>query len=147
MKFLKFGLIGIIALILLGIIAFAFLGMQSRSGTAPGLTDGQLAACPASPNCVSSEAGTAADKAVDPLPLAAWAALPGLIEEMGGEVTAQTDAYIASEFSSSLFGFVDDVEFRLTGSEVQVRSASRVGHSDAGVNAARVAALRDKLGT
>jgi uncharacterized protein (DUF1499 family) len=147
MKFLKFGLIGVIALILLGIAAFAFLGMQSRSGSAPGLIDGQLAACPASPNCVSSEAGTADDKTVEALPVAAWATLPGMIEEMGGEVTGQTDTYISAEFTSRLFGFVDDLEFRLTESDVQVRSASRVGHSDAGVNAARVAALREKTGS
>lgn len=147
MKFLKFGLIGVIALILLGIAAFVFLGMQSRSGTAPGLSNGQLALCPASPNCVSSEAGTEEDKTVAPLPVGTWAALPGVIEEMGGEVTRQTEDYIASEFSSSLFGFVDDLELRLTDSDIQVRSASRVGHSDAGVNAARVAALREKAGS
>lgn len=147
MKLLKFGLIGVITLILLGIAAFVFLGMQSRSGSAPGLIDGQLAVCPSSPNCVSSEAGTADDKAVDPLSLGAWAALPGVIEEMGGEVTRQTDDYISSEFTSSLFGFVDDLEFRLTDSDIQVRSASRVGHSDAGVNAARVADLREKVGS
>ena len=144
MKILKLGLIGVITLILLGIAAFVFLGMQSRSGSAPGLIDGQLAACPSSPNCVASETGTADDKKVDPLPLNTWAALPSLIEEMGGEVTRQTDDYISSEFTSSLFGFVDDLEFRLTDSDIQVRSASRVGHSDAGVNAARVADLREK---
>ncbi|MEL8056698.1 MAG: DUF1499 domain-containing protein [Pseudomonadota bacterium] len=144
MKILKLGLIGVITLILLGIAAFVFLGMQSRSGSAPGLIDGQLAACPSSPNCVASETGTADDKKVDPLPLNTWAALPSLIEEMGGEVTRQTDDYISSEFTSSLFGFVDDFEFRLTDSDIQVRSASRVGHSDAGVNAARVADLREK---
>lgn len=147
MKILKFGLIGVITLILLGIAAFVFLGMQSRSGSAPGLIDGQLAVCPSSPNCVSSEMGTADDKKVDALPLDTWATLPGVIEEMGGEVTSQTRDYIASEFTSSLFGFVDDLEFRLTDRDIQVRSASRVGHSDAGVNAARVADLREKAGS
>lgn len=146
MKFLKFGLIGVIVLILLGIMAFVFLGMQSRSGNALGLVDGQLAACPSSPNCVSSEAGTANDKLVEALPVSAWGTLPSMIEEMGGSVTEQTESYIASEFSSSLFGFVDDLELRLTDTEIQVRSASRVGHSDAGVNSARVSELREKIG-
>nr|WP_197501607.1 DUF1499 domain-containing protein [Hyphomonas sp. Mor2] len=147
MRILKYGVIGLVVLILLGVGAFAFLGMQSRGGEAPGLVEGRLADCPSSPNCVSSEAGTADDKQVAPLPLAAWADLPTVIAEMGGEITAQDESYLAAEFSSSLFGFVDDVEFRLTGADIQVRSASRVGHSDAGVNSARVADLREKLGS
>lgn len=145
MRFLKYGLIGIVVLALLGVAAFAFLGMQSRRGSAPGLTNGLLTACPDSPNCVSSEAGTSDEKIVDPLPLAAWESLPTLIAEMGGQVTTQDDGYLASEFKSSLFGFVDDVEFRRTETDIQVRSGSRVGHSDAGVNSARIAELREKL--
>lgn len=145
MKFLRFGLIGIVVLALLGVAAFAFLGMQSRGGTAPGLVNGVLSACPDSPNCVSSEAGTTDEKKVDPFPLSAWDALPTLIADLGGEVTSQDESYLASEFKSSLFGFVDDVEFRRTDTDIQVRSGSRVGHSDAGVNSARVAELREKL--
>lgn len=145
MKILKYGLFGIIGLVVLGVAAFIFLGMQSRGGTAPGLADGVLTACPSSPNCVSSEAGTPDEKKVDPLPLDAWDRLPGIVADMGGEVTGQDATYLSAEFTSSLFGFVDDVEFRLTESEVQVRSASRVGHSDAGVNADRVTELRQQL--
>lgn len=147
MKILKYGLFALIGLVLLGVGAFAFLGMQSRGGAALGLDNGRLAACPSSPNCVSSEAETAEDKSVSPLPLSSWASLPAVLTEMGGEVTVQDEAYLAAEFTSSLFGFVDDIEFRLTETEVHVRSASRVGHSDAGVNLARVDALRAELGT
>lgn len=146
MKILKYGVIALVALVLLGLGAFAFLGMQSRGGAAPGLVDGLLAACPSSPNCVSSEASAPEEKKVDPLPVSAWAKLPTVIAELGGKVTSQQDAYLASEFTSSTFGFVDDVEFRLTEADVQVRSGSRVGHSDAGVNADRVAEIREKVG-
>ena len=146
MKILKYGVIALVVLVLLGVGAFAFLGMQSRGGTAPGLIDGRLAACPSSPNCVSSEADAPEEKKVDPLPVSAWANLPTVIVDLGGEVTAQQDAYLAAEFTSSTFGFVDDVEFRLTETDIQVRSGSRVGHSDAGVNAARVAEIRQKVG-
>ncbi|MEL7040272.1 MAG: DUF1499 domain-containing protein [Pseudomonadota bacterium] len=145
MKFLKYGLFGIGVLALLGVGAFVFLGMQSRNGSAPGLIEGRLSPCPASPNCVSSETGTTEDKRVDAFPLDAWSDLPGLITERGGEITAQDETYVSAEFASSLFGFVDDVEFRLTDTDIQVRSASRVGHSDAGVNRARVADLRTDL--
>ncbi|MEL6825580.1 MAG: DUF1499 domain-containing protein [Pseudomonadota bacterium] len=145
MRFVKYGVIAIVGLIVLGVGAMAFLGMQSHNGTAPGLVDGQLSACPASPNCVSSEADTPDDKKVQPLPVSAWTALPALIVEMGGELTIQDVNYVAAEFTSSTFGFVDDVEFRLTDTDIQVRSASRVGRSDAGVNAARVEEIRAKL--
>ncbi|MEO1324255.1 MAG: DUF1499 domain-containing protein [Pseudomonadota bacterium] len=144
MKIVKYGVMALFALVLLGVGAFAFLGMQSRGGEALGLVDGRLADCPSSPNCVSSESGTAEEKIVDPLPLDAWSTLPQIIVEMGGELTVQNATYIAAEFTSSTFGFVDDLEFRLTESNVHVRSASRVGHSDAGVNADRVSVLRTK---
>ena len=146
MKILKYALFGVIGLVLLGLGAFAYLGMQSRSGSALGLVDGRLAACPASPNCVSSETGEPAEKTVEPLPLEVWDALPALLAEMGGTVTGQEVTYLSVEFSSSLFGFVDDVEFRVTETAIHVRSASRVGHSDAGVNQARIADLRARLG-
>ena len=146
MKYLMYGGIAIGVLVLLGIGAFFYLGMQSKNGTAPGLIEGQLTACPDSPNCVSSETDTPYEKRVDPLPLSTWDALPAALEDMGGSVTVQEDGYIAAEFTSAIFGFVDDVEFRRTDAAVQVRSASRVGHSDAGVNADRVPALREALG-
>ena len=146
MKFLKYGVFALVGLAVLGIGAFAFLGMQSRGGVALGLVDGRLADCPSSPNCVSSEAGTADDKMVQPLPVSAWEGLPALMVEMGGELIIEDATYIAAEFTSSTFGFVDDVEFRLTETGIQVRSASRVGHSDAGVNAARVADIRAQIG-
>ena len=145
MKILKYAVIALVVLVLLGVGAFAFLGMQSRGGSALGLVDGRLADCPSSPNCVSSETGTVAEKRVEPLPLDAWTSLPEMIVDMGGELTVQDATYIAAEFTSSTFGFVDDLEFRLTESDIQVRSASRVGHSDAGVNAERVSDLRAKI--
>jgi len=48
------------------------------------------------------------------------------------------------EFRSRVFGFVDDVEFLFdaTARLIHVRSASRVGHSDLGVNRARVEKIR-----
>ncbi len=145
MKLLKYGGSALVVLIVVGVGALAFLGMQSRSGAALGLFDGVLADCPSTPNCVSSETGTPDEKKVASLPLTAWTKLPTEIVEMGGNVTAREDAYLAVEFTSDFFGFVDDVEFRLTETDVQVRSSSRVGYSDRGANSDRVAALRETL--
>ncbi|MEM9055826.1 MAG: DUF1499 domain-containing protein [Pseudomonadota bacterium] len=134
------------ALLLFGIGGFYFLGQKSQSGTAPGLSNGRLSACPSSPNCVCSEGGTPEEKRVDILPAEVWVRLPDAIARMGGNVTAEDTGYLAAEFTSDTFKFVDDLEFRRTDDGVHVRSASRVGYSDRGVNAARVATLRTALG-
>jgi uncharacterized protein (DUF1499 family) len=66
-----------------------------------------------------------------------------IIEELGGKVVVADDEYVSATFASSIFGFVDDVECRLDASkeQIQIRSASRVGHSDLGVNRKRMEAL------
>ena len=63
-----------------------------------------------------------------------------IIQEMGGEMTVDEGAYSAAVFTSPLFGFVDDVEWRndTVNSTIHLRSASRVGHSDFGANRKRV---------
>lgn len=131
--------------VLAGFGGLIYLGQTSQGGTAPGLVDSRLAPCPSAPNCVSSETGTEGEKRVEPFPVDVWAKLPAAITGMGGQVTAQADSYIAAEFTSSFFGFVDDVEFRLEDNLVHVRSGSRVGHSDGGVNNARVLEIRKRL--
>jgi len=131
------------------LVRFAMLGHASRSGEAPGRVSGQLAPCPDRPNCVCSEVVDDAAHQVAPLDLAgvppekAWADLQRVVEELGGTIAVADDGYIAATFSSALFGFVDDVEFRLDASQqkIQIRSASRVGYSDMGVNRKRVEAL------
>lgn len=135
----------VLVLLVLGAGRFFLLVQQSKSGTAPGLVDGVLSPCPASPNCVSSEAGTDESHAVAPLPLDVWEQLPGVIESEGGKIIVSRDSYIAAEFSTPVLGFVDDVEFRKAQDTVQVRSASRVGYSDLGANKKRVEALRAAL--
>ena len=140
-------LLGLVAVLVLAALGgLYYLAQQSKTGAALGLVDGALAPCPASPNCVCSEAGAPQSHAVAPLPSAAWDRLPGLVEAQGGTVVARSEIYIAATFRSPLFGFVDDVEFRRGDGTVQVRSASRVGRSDLGANAKRVEALRAALG-
>ncbi len=67
-----------------------------------------------------------------------------VIIEMGGETQSENDAYLAATFTSGFFRFVDDVEIRIDmeASLIHVRSASRAGYSDMGVNQIRVEAIR-----
>lgn len=129
----------------------------SFSGTRPntlGVKDGKLASCPSTPNCVSSQAPDAdAEHRVAPLlyqgtPAEAIAKLKSVIQNM--ERTAivnETEDYLYAEFTSGLMGFVDDVEFYLDAAEgvIQVRSASRLGQSDLGVNRKRIEEIRAKF--
>ena len=131
------------------LVRFAMLGHSSKTGGAPGLVSGSLAPCPDKPNCVCSESGEDAAHSIAPLDYSgaltekAWGDILQIIKELGGEIRVANDEYIAATFSSSLFGFIDDVECRLDTSQkrIHIRSASRVGHSDLGVNRKRVETL------
>lgn len=135
--------LAVIAALLVG--AFFYLGQKSKAGSAPGLVNGVLAECSSKPNCVVSEAHADADHSVEPLPLEVWEALPNAVGSAGGAVTQIDATYLSATFTSKTFGFVDDVEFRRGEDAVHVRSASRVGHSDGGVNRERMEALRAAL--
>jgi uncharacterized protein (DUF1499 family) len=127
----------------------------SCAGTRPahlGVHGSALSPCPSSPNCVSSDAGDPSHR-VPPFELAApapeaWraarlavAALPRTL------VVAETPDYLHAECASAIFGFVDDLELHLRAAEglIAVRSASRLGHGDMGVNRRRVEGLRSSL--
>jgi len=142
MKIIAYSLIGLIGLVL---VFFFILGRKSAGGQAPGLVDGRLAPCSSKPNCVSSEDGTPGKKQVAPLSCS-WDDLKSAITGQGGVITKDADGYLSAEFTSSIYKFVDDFEARLDGDKIQIRSASRVGYSDRGVNAKRVEALRAALG-
>ncbi|MBM0743359.1 DUF1499 domain-containing protein [Phormidium sp. CLA17] len=127
----------------------------SFSGSRPanlGVVDGKLAACPASPNCVSSQ-GQDAEHQIEPLryegtPTEAIAQLKKTIESLPRtQIIQTTDRYLYAEFTSALMGFVDDVEFYVNLSQptIEVRSASRLGESDLGVNRQRIEAIRSAL--
>ena len=116
------------------------------------VTDGRLAACPSSPNCVSSDSNDEGHR-VEPFRVAAPAARTweAIREAVAGlprtQIVADTGEYLHAECASALLGFVDDLELHLRPVEgiVAVRSASRVGYSDLGVNASRVETLRQRL--
>ena len=117
-----------------------------------GLIDGKLNACPESPNCVSSESLDEQHQ-VAPLPFSGSAgeAVQRVIEVVGAmprtQLISQKNNYLHFECRSRLFRFVDDLEFYVDPERhvIQVRSASRVGYSDLGVNRKRVERVREAL--
>ncbi len=136
---------------------FLYGGCTGGPPDAIGLKNNRLAPCPKSPNCVSSQddatEGEDSRHAISPLvyegPLAETRRrLIDIINAMKRTTLVTADErYIHAEFRSALFRFVDDVEFFFPEGQniIHVRSASRVGYSDLGVNRKRIESVRSKL--
>lgn len=130
------------------------MALFSCAGVRPdglGVKNGRLSACPSSPNCVSSD--DAGDHAIAPFQLAvpvadAWRMAQSAVSALPRtKIITQTADYLHAEYSSAVFGFVDDLELHLRPEEnaIAVRSAARLGYSDFGVNRRRVENLRELL--
>ena len=128
------------------IVALFFLmGLKSQKGKARGLVNGHLASPGSAPNCVSSEVDVQPEKKVAPLN-GTLTQIKAAIKATGGTITSETDDYLSATYMSKVFKFVDDVEIRHDKENIwHIRSASRVGYSDRGVNRKRVEALRAVL--
>ena len=117
-----------------------------------GIHQGRLAPCPPTPNCASTDASDPRH-ALPPFQLNqpaadVWPQVGQLVQQLPRTVIIkQTGDYLHAECSSAVFGFVDDLELQLRAEEqrIAVRSASRLGHSDFGVNRKRVEQLRALL--
>lgn len=139
---------------LISIICVIFLSLTSliifpEQTLALGISDNHLTTCPTSPNCVVSQNGDE-KHAIDPIPYhgdrdkAKETLLKVLTVVPRTEVVEETDNYIHALSKSRIFKFTDDVEFYFPASEnvIHVRSASRVGESDLGVNKRRIEQIR-----
>ncbi len=107
-----------------------------------GVHNGALSPCESTAHCARAEWAVAD-------PQAALAALtPVIAATPRTEIVEQADGYLHATATSAFFGFVDDLELYAdsTTGVLQARSLSRLGDSDLGVNAKRLAALREQLG-
>lgn len=120
-----------------------FIGCAGDRPTTLGVQNNQLAGCPDSPNCVCSFEIRDSHR-IDPLRGNLDAVKSALAQMPSAEVIREEGDYLYAEFTSRLMGYVDDVEFLADPASgvVHVRSASRLGHSDLGVNAKRVEEIR-----
>lgn len=113
-----------------------------------GITDGRLSDCPASPNCVCTQTNSELHQ-MQPV------VFEGSVDEVRerlksaigsmprSKITEETDTYIRAEFTTAIMRFVDDVEILIDDEArlIHFRSASRIGHSDLGVNRKRMTDL------
>jgi uncharacterized protein (DUF1499 family) len=142
---MKWLLAAFIVLLIVGLAAFIIMAVQSqKSPETLGLQHGKLRPCPDLPNCVCSEEHDQSGEqhAVAPIRLGegSWGRLKTVITGQGGVIQQDDGLYLHATFTTPVFRYVDDVELRLDESQglIHIRSASRVGHSDFGVNRKRV---------
>jgi uncharacterized protein (DUF1499 family) len=130
-----------VAALLVIMIMEATMSGSARAGSRP-------APCPDSPNCISS-LSPPGRHAIDPLTLhqspdQALRCLKGIVGSMKrARIVAEEETSLRAEFRT-LLGFVDDVEFEVDLSQglIHMRSASRLGYWDLGVNRRRLEFIR-----
>lgn len=144
------GMNGLVLLLLMVLMSGCSAGRPTNLGT----TDGKFLPCPDSPNCVSSQSQ---DKKhfIEPVRYEwdqqqARDRLFAVIQGMKrSKIETVRDDYIHAEFTSAIFRFVDDVEFYFDDNTktIHIRSASRIGYSDLGVNRKRLEYIRSMFNT
>lgn len=149
----------VLLVVALAAIAVGQAGMlKGHEPTNLGVHDGRLQPPSTTPNSVSSQAVLYLDHtmrayaSVEPYRLkgtgpATIAKLKGIVEEMGGEVVKSEPDYLYVQFTTPVMKFVDDAEFWFNPAArvIEVRSASRLGSKDFGVNRDRIEAIRRRL--
>lgn len=140
------------------VFLFALLGLtgcgvyRNRNPRSIGIHEGKLSSCPSTPNCVSSYSTDSVHR-IDPFLLVKKSCsspiniIARIIEDLPRtKIIRKDDQYLHAEFRSKILSFVDDVEFLVSDKEgvIHVRSASRVGYGDWGVNRNRIETIRNK---
>ncbi|GAB5520749.1 MAG: DUF1499 domain-containing protein [Rhodothermales bacterium] len=140
------GVLKVVGVLAIGAIGFAATSRWLTTDRAdfpsdPGSPDNPLPACPNAPNCVRVTWLYPQD------PTTVRTAAISALQDTGAASYAGADNRLEAVYNA--FVFQDDVTVVIEphdgGSALHLRSSSRVGHSDLGVNGQRVEALREAL--
>ena len=143
----------LLTVLVISVIGLFGLSMTANRPTNLGVSNGKLAKCPDSPNCVSTQAESD-DHRMDSIGFQGDAdqAIENIKRTVGklfsrAQLVDEHNGYLHFEFTSLIFRFVDDVEFFVDDETKQIhfRSASRVGHSDLGANRRRMKKITQEL--
>jgi uncharacterized protein (DUF1499 family) len=155
----KWAIIVIALVVIAGLLAGQLGLLKGTPPTDLGVQEGRLKPPSKTPNSVSSQASLYPDHPqrsyaeIAPLPgsgdpEAALDRIASIVEAMdGARIVRKEPGYLYAQFTSRLMKYVDDAEFWLdpAAGVIQVRSASRLGSSDLGVNRKRIEFIRQKL--
>ena len=142
-------LIIVVVLFCFVLVLFFTRNFPPKKPASIGITAGSLALCGNKPNCVCS-LDNRPNHMISPWN---WAGSEAIgIEKIEAlvnsyprtKVISKSGNYLHAEFRTSIFGFIDDVEFLvdINAKKIHIRSASRLGYSDLGANLSRVEKLR-----
>jgi uncharacterized protein (DUF1499 family) len=159
MAIVKWLLIIIILAGAAGVLAGRLGLLKGKPPSDLGVHEGRLKPPSRTPNSVSSQAKLYPDHpqrtyaSIDPLQLNGDSAttldrIEAIINGMeGGEIVKKGPGYLYAQFTTRIMKYVDDAEFWFDPAEnvIQVRSASRLGSGDFGVNRKRIEFIREKL--
>jgi uncharacterized protein (DUF1499 family) len=159
MLIVKWFVIVVVVLIALAVVAGQLGFLRGTPPTDLGVRDGKLKPPSMTENSVTSQAALYPEHPqrkyadIAPLPVkgegpATIAQIKAIVEGMdGAKVVRSEPSYLYAQFTTKLMRYVDDVEFWFDpkANVIQVRSASRVGRGDLGVNRKRIEAVRAAL--
>ncbi len=148
--FIIFLLIFIAILLTISLLSANTIEKKEKS---PSLLNGSLLICPNKPNCINSEYPEQTSHYLPPfvIPNDQYTQIVSIAKnillEMGATIITENNDSLQATFTSSLFKFVDDFELRVdqTSHILHIRSASRVGYSDFGVNKRRVKHFLERI--
>lgn len=139
------------------LLSSSLIGCAGQMPSDLGLLNGsELRSCPDKPNCVQTY--DSIDITHFELPLnvkqdekQTKLAITSAITKTGGKIISETPLapsgyYLHAEYQSDWLKFIDDVEVVITDELIHIRSASRLGHSDFGVNADRFDKIKAAYG-
>lgn len=154
---MKTALYVIAGILVLAVLAIQFGALRGKPPADLGVNNGRLKPPSLTPNSVSSQASLYPDHPqrayaeIQPLPLkggsgsASIQALAAMLTAMPGiRIVEQRPDYLRAEAETRWMKFTDDLEFWFDPGRmvIELRSASRLGRKDFGVNRERLEAIR-----
>lgn len=132
----------------LALLSLSLFALTACSQGVSNMTDRTNSPCGDKPNCVSTQDERekfnlapyviTLDANIDSIEAVA-------LQLPGAKTAVKEEGYLRIECTSKIMRFVDDLELKIVNEQLLVRSESRVGHSDFGVNRKRVDHLRQLL--
>jgi len=130
------------------LLFITLLGLTACSQGVTTMTDRSQSPCGDKPNCVSTQ-DTREEYNLTPFTLTESTNIDAIeqvaLELPGAKTAVKEGNYLRIECTSKIMRFVDDLELKIEGDQLIVRSESRVGYSDFGVNRKRAEQLRSLL--
>ncbi|KIP72707.1 hypothetical protein SN11_15725 [Vibrio harveyi] len=130
------------------LLSITLLGLTACSQGVTTMTDRSQSPCGDKPNCVSTQ-DTREEYNLTPFTLTESTNIDAIeqvaLKLPGAKTAVKEGNYLRIECTSKIMRFVDDLELKIEGDQLIVRSESRVGYSDFGVNRKRTEQLRSLL--